>query len=720
MVQNANLHASKTRSAKAALALALVFVWISPLALLSCPEARAQSGDAKAISSAVPGAVAPYLSDDGQPVTRVSRPHRANGSNSPNSPNSSNFPSSANPASSSTGGGDIKLQPMQPVLDPVTPKAAKSTDPSATGSSAMPTTAPSKRPVAPGADGGDPYPTIGRLEGLTLGAAQPSVPITDRLARLETAVFKKVYADDSLFDRTDRLKNTLLGPDMLDPNSAAARDHDDLVPLGRPAPGLMGPGIGGLGLGVLDPTMGADPSTSVSYLDELAAKPDNQQAAPVNVLNQFALELINYERRNAGIGPLVADEVADRVAANHIQELAARSVISHFSSRGENPDRRYSLAGGSDAMVESVASIKTAEVGSTKLSKAALAKLIKSLLGRQDDRDALMSPDASQLGFALALSADKSKLLSAFEVISRHGVIDKVPLEVSVGDKLEVKGTMESPYVFDRITVAWEANNIGSNASSADESEDALPYFPPLDYVAYAGHSDHDYRKTILALKTIGVVAAIAGGVFIPPVALAAPLIIMSGGGPGSEPRPVSDIPIKSGVKVEGASFDAKIPISNSNKEGLYYITIYGSLGSHSQQSVVLSRRVIVAHAFGKAETVPAGSAVTKYDDEVTGKVEPINSDANGNSPTTDIKSGTAGSGKKKNSRHASHKSAATKSDTVKVPEVPSIFTPESNPAAGAGSIAAPKAGLNAAPNAGDATPPAPSAQGTTDAASKK
>jgi len=102
-------------------------------------------------------------------------------------------------------------------------------------------------------------------------------------------------------------------------------------------------------------------------------------------------------------------------------------------------------------------------------------------------------------------------------------------------------------------------------------------------------------------LKTAGVVAAIAGGMFIPPVALAAPLIMMSGGG-GSEPKPVSDIPIKGGVKVDGGSFDAKIPIANNNKEGLYYITVYGSLGSHAQQSVAVSRRVVMARVVPKGE----------------------------------------------------------------------------------------------------------------------
>lgn len=654
MVQNTNPLQRRRRPAAAGLTL-LCLAWGSNFAvlplLLPLAPAQALAPNQSDGKKSEPKNNQPKTNQvDSQPVTRINRPGVA-------------------PAPD-----EIKFMPAQPVVDPITPKAPAPTAPvtstppappaaPAPNQSGFPPVAPpinKSRPAQLGPGGEDPYPTIGKLEGLTLGVAQPTTPITERLARLENAVFKRVYSDDSLFDRTDRLKKTILGPDVLDPNSAAARDRDDYLN------GLGSPGLGGLGGGLMPESgLGQDIDTAqaVHYLDELAAKPENREAATPAALTQFALDTINYERRNAGNGPLVADPVAESVAGTHVQELAKRAVLSHFSSAGDNPDRRYTLSGGNDAMVESIASVKCAEVGNKKCSKAAMAKTIRALLGRQDDRDALLSPDATHLGVAMALSADGDKLLSTFAVVTRHGVIDPLPTEVAVGDKLEIKGTMEAPYIFDRINIAWEAYNAGGNASSADESEDALPYFPPLDYVAYANHADHDYSKAIFALKAAGVVAAIAGGMFMPPVALAAPLIMMAGNGTG-EVRPVSDIPVKGGVKVEGSSFNARVPISNSNKEGLYYITVYGSLGSHAQQSVAVSRRVILARIMPKSESGQASRPATKYDEEVSAQADLKNS------PGT-----TSGADEK-----YAAKSDKTSTENSTRENAPAIFTPESKP----------------------------------------
>jgi uncharacterized protein YkwD len=421
---------------------------------------------------------------------------------------------------------------------------------------------------------GDSYPSVGRMEKLTFGATQGESPIEERLSKLETAIYQKSFADLSLFDRTQQLKKTLLGND-----DEPTADIDNLR---IPQANWLG-----------NPLMTNDqPSGEYDYFEGIAQRTENQQTTTAEDMKDFALELINSERSKSGFGPLAIDPLADKIAKEHNQELCQRNVISHANSKGENPDRRYTVGGGTGAMTESLVSNKTSDTFSKSPTRAAVAGIMKTLMSRQDDRDTILNPDATHIGFAMNWTVNKDRLIAVTEVVTNHGIIPELPFEVPIGEKLEIKGVVMQPYQFDRITVAWESNK--TLASAADESEEALPYFPPLDYVAYASKSAHDYSGAMTALRTAGVIAAIAGGMFMPPVALAAPLIAMSGGMGSGDPKPVSDIPIHGGVKVEGLTFNGKVPLNKDGKEGIYYVTIWGTT-SKLTKSVPISRRAILA-----------------------------------------------------------------------------------------------------------------------------
>lgn len=508
--------------------------------------------------------------------TRISRPHQP-------APLPVTPAATAAPAQSTRISRPGALQMQTPSVDTI-PPAASSTPPSTvpagggvpTGGGVPAGGANNRTPntVQRGVMGDDAYPTIGKLEEVTLGRRQPTLPIGERLSTLETVVFKRHFSDDSLFDRTERLKKTILG--AIDPGPAA------VTPSVLDSPDVVNPPLGG--------TQGLETAQEIHYLDDLASRPENLMPSTPEQVGQFAVELINTERRNYGLSPVSPDNVAEKLAFEQVNDQAGRNALSHFSVSGLGPDRRYTLVEGSDALTECIASVKASDMGGSKVCKAGAARLLKILLSRQDDRDAILSPDATHIGFGVAMSASGERMLACAEVLTRHALMGPVPAEARLGDKLEVKGVLNSPYSFDRITVAWEAFN-PDGQPAGDDMEEALPYFPPLDYIAFASRSEQNHDKAIIALKAVGMVAAVAGGFFIPPVALAAPLIAVAG--TPSETRPVSDIPVKGGVHMEGAQFTAKIPLSNANKEGLYYITVWGTLG-RGQKSIPISRRVIL------------------------------------------------------------------------------------------------------------------------------
>jgi hypothetical protein len=466
--------------------------------------------------------------------------------------------------------------PMQAKLDPGTSAKTSPKNPTSGAGATPPPGSSQNHPASPigsapaptGPAGEDAYPVIGTLETAVFGAPGPTKQIDDRLSKLENAVFRKTFPDQSLFDRTERLKATLLGvqqPFDLDPASAVNRSQ--FVEAGGQA--------------------------MQSYYDDLAMRPENQVEVSDDELQRFYIELINAERQKFGFGPLAADELACKVAKDHDDELCRRGVVSHQDMKGNNPDRRYTLAGGTDLLFESIVSLKTDDPENRKRNRATVARMVKTVLQRQDERDSLLAADATGIGFALNWTADKDRVVACSNIVTHHGVLQPIANTCMLGDKLEVKGAVMEPYKFDRVTLAWEANN-GKLSSVADESDEALPYFAPLDYAAFAKNSEHDYSTALTVLRTAGIIAAIAGGVFMPPVALAAPMIAMSGGMGGADPKPVSDIPVKGGVHVDGNVFSAKVPINHEGKEGLYYVTVWASVSKYGKP-IPISRRAILA-----------------------------------------------------------------------------------------------------------------------------
>lgn len=479
-------------------------------------------------------------------------------------------------ASKSAAKTDSARASQMPALSPQTPKLApevpKMATPNPAASETAPPVAPSiKQTAAPPTD--QNYPTVNKLEEMTFGQSEPDKPIQDRLSKLETAVYKKAFTSDTLFDRTERLKATLLGPEY---------EEDMRIPQDNRIPRIT------------DDLQPATPPTGdnalAAYFQQLADLPENQSEVSREEQEKYAIELINQERNRSGMGFLTQEPLANEVAKKHVEDLCKRNVISHTDAKGENPDRRYTLAGGTGSLTENLVSLSLADAGVEKRTKAQIAKMLKSMMSRQDDREAVMAPEATDIGLATNWTEDKQRIICVMNVVCKHGIMHPIPSAVHVGEKIEVKGVLTQPYNFARITLAWEGER--SMSAASDESKEALPYFPPLDYVAYQNHSEHDYSGAMTALKTVGVIAAIAGGMFMPPVALAAPLIAMSGS--NAEPRPVSDIPVHGGVKCEGAVFSAKIPISNESKSGIYYITVWASLGKYSKPFPV-SRRAILA-----------------------------------------------------------------------------------------------------------------------------
>lgn len=451
---------------------------------------------------------------------------------------------------------------------------------------------------------------VQELERLMFGDSKPNIPLEYRLDRLESEVFHSTHPDWDATKRIERLTQTLVGSGGTAPQTSPTQTstmpyppNQVVDPYGAALPYPSGDPYG----------YGYDPNAAQSTAQPGSTQPQQRSLAmppapdldspeftkelPRLEAEKFALDEVNEIRTYNARPPLAWDDTAYKVASIHVNDLAERNTISHNNAHGENPDVRYTKAGGTDAVLESLISMKAS--GRVPLTKSLVYQVIKELTNAQDDRDALLSPYATKFAFSLANGSKQNKVIACSEIVTDIAELEPIPTDVRVGDKVEIKGTIKGPYHFQKITLAWE----GFSGAIPDEEEqdEALPYFPPLDYTAYARKTEHDWEKAQRLLQLGGIGLALAGGLFIPPVALAAPLIASTGN--TMKVKPVSDIPIKGGVKVSGQSFEHKPVISKDNKEGIYYITVWAQSDT-DPNPIAVSRRAIFARSGDSSNNV--------------------------------------------------------------------------------------------------------------------
>jgi uncharacterized protein YkwD len=526
--------------------------------------------------------------------------------------------------------GQTKATTMPPVAPAIKPASAALT---------VHPAAATPPPVAPSAKTIDrnvaqQTAQVAELEKLMFGVPVSGNTLDQRINRLESEVFHSTNPEWDTARRIERLNQTLVGtgsatapypparlplPDeaIYPPTPPAQQQQQAAMPYNQNMdPALAAPYGGAYG----GAENGQQPQPQTAQQPQIAMPPQPDLDSPEFTrelsrldAEKYALDVVNEIRAMNGMSQLNWDDIAYKVAQQQVADLSGRSTVSHNNAKGENPDVRYTRAGGSDSMLEGLVSLKAS--GRVPLSKGLVYRVIKELTDSQDDRDALLSRHATEFAFSLNNNSRNDKVIAVSEVVTDVADLEPIPAEVKVGEKIDIKGTIKGRYLFNRITLAWEGLNPDAAAASDEEQDEALPYFPPLDYTAYAKGAEHDTEKLRRVLALAGVGAALAGSFFMPPVALAVPLLLTAAPG---KPKALSEIPIKGGVNVKGQSFDFKAPISKDGKDGIYYVTVWVTDGAPDRDDatvnppIAISRRAIIAHGSAESATPPTAKQPDK------------------------------------------------------------------------------------------------------------
>ena len=179
-------------------------------------------------------------------------------------------------------------------------------------------------------------------------------------------------------------------------------------------------------------------------------------------IEKKVLALINQDRANAGLPPVVWDETAAKAARTHVQEEADIGYISHWGLDGLKPQERYTLAGGKDAVEENESVSLWLEGGFQGVSKDTLYTLVseheKAMINETppDDGHRKNILDPHHTGVGVAIAVGKYGVAMAEEFTNHYAIFNPPPTKGVPGGKVTLSGQIQKGYYVTGIYAIWE------------------------------------------------------------------------------------------------------------------------------------------------------------------------------------------------------------------------------------------------------------------------
>jgi hypothetical protein len=165
------------------------------------------------------------------------------------------------------------------------------------------------------------------------------------------------------------------------------------------------------------------------------------------LVRQQLLDLVNTERKQAGLSQLQVDDLACNVANDHARDMANRRFLSHWGSDGRKPYQRYSFAGGVDAIQENVSAADNILSLTPNGVAGDLLDMHTTMHAETPPNDghrrAILFPQHTHVGFGIGLMNRYLRLDELY--LSRYVQVDPVPSPARIKTKLLVSGRLLRP-----------------------------------------------------------------------------------------------------------------------------------------------------------------------------------------------------------------------------------------------------------------------------------
>lgn len=215
----------------------------------------------------------------------------------------------------------------------------------------------------------------------------------------------------------------------------------------------------GLGFAACASRSGSGVPSSTAKSDSTgAALPGLPPKAPMNLeqARRYVLSLVNRDRAEHGLKPVIMDEVASRAGQRHAEDMAQVGYTAHWGSDGSVPEQRYSEAGGSDFVQENAGCLadgksRRLEVA-PRFEVAELERVERAFMDETPPHDGhrrnILKPTHTGFGVGLAKPSGVPIACLSQEFVDDYGDYAALPKTARAGDALTISGDVKGAVTF--------------------------------------------------------------------------------------------------------------------------------------------------------------------------------------------------------------------------------------------------------------------------------
>lgn len=284
---------------------------------------------------------------------------------------------------------------------------------------------------------------------------------------------------------------------------------------------------------------------------EAVALPGLPAKAPMNLeqARRYMLALVNRDRAEHGLAPVVMDDAANRAGQRHAEDMARVGYTAHWGSDGSVPEQRYSEAGGSDFVQENAGCIADGKQrkldAAPRFEQAMLDRVERAFMDEKPPRDGHRRNilKARHTGFGVGVAKPSGIPIACLsqEFVDDYGDYAALPKSAGAGDLVTVSGDVKGPVTFGGVGIG--------------RIEPAAPltatYLNTTYTYAVPSPSDLYFPKGFVTKKP---------------------------------------------VEVNGKHFRIEVPLGKRAQPGRYEVSIWGKFPGSGQQLEMVSLRVIDVH----------------------------------------------------------------------------------------------------------------------------